>query len=52
MGTIKERAKDLWGRLPIIQDDYISVIEEALEEERKITMTEIAKAMKDKEDGK
>lgn len=44
MGTIEERARELWGRLPIIQDDYISVIEEALREERKIVVEKAHKA--------
>lgn len=32
--TIEERARELWGKLPIIQEDYISVIQAALEEQK------------------
>lgn len=36
MDTIQERARALWGRLPIIQEDYIPVIQEALEKQKEI----------------
>ena len=33
--TIEERARELWGKLPIIQEDYIFVIQAALEEQQR-----------------
>lgn len=36
MKSIKERARELWGNLPIIQEDYIADIEKALEEQKAI----------------
>lgn len=36
MKTIKERARELWGKLPIIQEDYIPDIEDALKEQKAI----------------
>lgn len=36
MKSIKERARELWGNLPVIQENYIAVIEKALEEQKAI----------------
>ncbi len=32
--TTEERARELWGKLPIIQEDYIPIIQAALEEQK------------------
>lgn len=37
MATIKERARELYNNLPIVQEEHISKIEDALKEQERIT---------------
>lgn len=42
--TTEERARALWGSLPIIQEDYIPVIQEALEKQKAIDIDKAKRA--------
>lgn len=50
MKTIKERARELWGNLPIIQEDYISDLEDALKEQRAIDIDKACEWLKNNKD--